>query len=299
MTVSVAIITYNHAAFIAECLDSILMQETDFEWEIVIAEDASTDGTRDICKRYANLYPEKIRLLPESPNLGMIRNFTRVFEACRGAYMAFTEGDDFWTDKYKLQKQINHLESHPHQSLCFHSVRQWFVWNGENNARTFPENLAKNTFTTEDLLQGWFVPSTSVVLRIYADFTLPDWFAYCKSGDIPLLLLLSLRGPFGYINESMAVYRIHDHGVSRTHRGYQKISAMVFILENFNIYSDFRFKDEIAQSIIREIDLHYPGQPKAATLHTPAKTKQEMSAIQKLLSLPKRLIRKHAAQAAN
>jgi glycosyltransferase involved in cell wall biosynthesis len=291
MTVSVAVITYNHAAFIAETLDSILMQEAGFDWEIVIAEDASKDGTREICRRYADQYPERIRLLPEAPNLGMIGNFTRVFEACNGRYMAFTEGDDFWTDRHKLQKQADHLDTHPDQSLCFHSVRQWFVWNGQNNSRTFPEQLPKNTFTTEDLLKGWFIPSTSVMLRKYADFVLPDWFRHCKSGDIPLLLLLSLKGPFGYIDESMAVYRIHDHGISRTHRGYQKIAAMVFILEQFNIYSQFRFRQDIEASIVREIDLHYPGNEKTVTSNASTTKKSGLSTVRQLLSLPKRLIK--------
>lgn len=259
MKVTVAVITFNHEAFIAEALDSILMQETTFDWNIVIGEDGSKDGTRSICEAYATSHPEKIRLLPAQPNMGMMENFIRVFNACEGAYMAFTEGDDFWTDRHKLQKQAEHLDANPDQSLCFHAVRQWFTWNGENASRRFPEAISSTTFGTEDLLKGWFIPSTSVMLRKYPEFRFPEWFRYAKSGDIPLLLLYSLLGKIGYMDELMGVYRIHDHGISRTHRGYQKISAMIYILEQFNIQTSFRFRKAIESSIIREIDLHYPG----------------------------------------
>jgi hypothetical protein len=96
------------------------------------------------------------------------------------------------------------------------------------------------------------------MMRKYNDFTFPDWFFHCKSGDIPMLLLLSLRGSIGFLDQIMAVYRIHDHGISTTHRSYKKIVAMIYILEQFNIYTGHRFRDAIEASMIREIDLHYP-----------------------------------------
>jgi glycosyltransferase involved in cell wall biosynthesis len=290
MKVSVAVITYNHEPFIAEALESILMQQADFSWEIVIGEDGSTDRTREICEQYANAHPSRIRLLPLQSNMGMIRNFRRVFEACSGEFLAFTEGDDFWTDPGKLVKQVNHLDAHPEQSLCFHAVHQWFVWNGENASRKLPDNLNGNTFTTEDLLKGWFIPSASVMLRKYKNFALPDWFMHCKSGDIPMLLLLSLRGEIGFIDEIMAVYRIHDNGISITHRGYQKIIAMIYILEQFNIHTGFRFRKSVEASMIREIDLHYPSP--AVSNSTPTSQPGEKPDRRKSLDFLRQLIRR-------
>ena len=122
MKVSVCIITYNHARFIGQALESALMQKTNFDYEIVIGEDCSTDNTGLICKKYAEMYPDKIRLLQNDKNLGVIENFKRTLYACKGEYVALLEGDDYWTDELKLQKQVDFLESNRDYAIVFHNA---------------------------------------------------------------------------------------------------------------------------------------------------------------------------------
>ncbi|MBI4315421.1 MAG: glycosyltransferase, partial [Chloroflexi bacterium] len=120
--VSVRTVTYNHEGFIARCLEGILMQRTSFPFEVVVGEDCSTDRTREIVLAYAAEFPDKIRVITSERNVGGARNAVRVQQACRGKYQAFCEGDDYWVDPLKLQKQVNFMETHPEIPLCFHNA---------------------------------------------------------------------------------------------------------------------------------------------------------------------------------
>jgi len=118
--VSVCSITYNHEKYISEAIDSFLMQETDFPFEILIGEDCSTDGTRKIIDAYIEKYPNIIKLITAENNVGMIQNIKRTFEASIGFYIAFCEGDDYWTDTKKLQIQIDEMKKYPSIDISFH-----------------------------------------------------------------------------------------------------------------------------------------------------------------------------------
>src|SRR5262245_24288404 len=120
--VSVAMITYNHGNFIAQAVESILMQVVNFDYEIIIGEDCSTDETRNVVIEYRNRFPHRIKMLLHDKNVGLMQNFIQTIEACRGQYVALCEGDDYWTSPYKLQKQVDFLESHPEYAICFHNV---------------------------------------------------------------------------------------------------------------------------------------------------------------------------------
>jgi glycosyltransferase involved in cell wall biosynthesis len=263
MTVNVCLITYNHEEYIAQAIESILNQEGSFRIRVIIGEDWSKDNTRAICKTYAEKHPDIIQLLPNESNLGMMKNFLRTREACDGKYIAFLEGDDYWTDPLKLQKQVDFLEANPDYCLCFHNVIKKKTRNNNYGEWPFHASLERDVFTTDDLLTQWFIPSGSVLFVNYPDFVLPDWFVHCKSGDIPFLLLISLRGKIKYIDEIMGVYRIHDAGVSTTHIGYEKIIAMIYIYENFNIYTRFKYHKKIREAIIHEITYHLPRNEEA------------------------------------
>ena len=127
--VSVCMITYNHESYIHQAIEGVLTQNTTFPYKLVIGEDYSADGTRKICQEYANLYPDKIDLLPSSSNLGMQRNFSRTLNVCTGKYIALCEGDDYWTDPMKLQKQIDILENENHIGKSFKlGVYRSFEW---------------------------------------------------------------------------------------------------------------------------------------------------------------------------
>ncbi len=258
MKVSVCMITYNHENFIEQALENVLKQETDFPVEIVIGEDFSKDRTRQICIDYAAKYPGVIKLITTEYNVGMQKNFFRTYKECDGNYIAFIEGDDYWTDPLKLQKQVDFLNANPDYCACFHNVVLKNTRNNIVQEWPFITGLQKDTFVTEDLLSAWFIPSGSVVFERDPGFILPDWFYFCKSGDIPFLLLLSLQGKLKYLNEVMGVYRLHDNGISATHIGYDKIVAMIYIYENFNVHTNYKFKDRIREAVIYEITHHMP-----------------------------------------
>src|SRR5262249_32985339 len=122
MKVSVLVLAYNHERFIGHTLESVLSQQVGFDWEVVIGEDCSTDGTAAVVRRYANRHPERIRVLPRERNLGMHRNFADTWAACRGQYIAILEGDDYWTSPTKLSRQAAFLDARPDYTECFTDV---------------------------------------------------------------------------------------------------------------------------------------------------------------------------------
>ena len=121
---SVVLLTYNHAPYITDCIEGVLAQKVSFPIEVIIAEDCSTDGTRKICEEYARKYPNLIRLIEYGENVGAVANEQRALLAAKGKYIATCEGDDYWTDADKLQKQVDFLESNPDYSVCFHRYRK-------------------------------------------------------------------------------------------------------------------------------------------------------------------------------
>jgi glycosyltransferase involved in cell wall biosynthesis len=256
-------ITYNHEKFIDQAIDSALNQVTDFPFQLVIGEDGSTDATRKICELYQERYPDKILLLPKKGNLGMMKNFLRSYRACEGKYIAFLEGDDYWTDSTKLQKQVDFLEANEGYSACFHNVVMKNERLGEDSEWNLHTQLPKDSFNTEDVLGPWFVPSLSFVFVNYPDFLLPEWFFNCKYGDLPFMLLLSLKGNFKYINEVMGVYRLHDTGLTTKDMGYDKIIVMVYIYECFNIHTAYKYKEKVREAMIYEISRHVPKEEQA------------------------------------
>ena len=121
--VSINCITYNQEEYVADAIEGFLMQKTDFDYEILIGEDCSTDNTRKIVEEYAAKYPDKIRLITSERNVGCRKKFTEGFSSnSKGKYIAECEGDDYWIDPYKLQKQVDYLEGNPECTLCFHAA---------------------------------------------------------------------------------------------------------------------------------------------------------------------------------
>ncbi len=208
MKVSVALITYNHEKFIAESIDSVLKQEVDFDYEIVIGEDSSTDATRRIVTDYQKKHPEKIRSLLREKNLGMNRNFAETLQACSGEYIALLDGDDYWSSPHKLQKQVDFLENHPECVMCFHDVTVLFE-DGKQEAWRHLSSKSKEFFTVEDVLKGNFIPTGSALFRTGLVQKFPEWFYGLRLGDWPLFFFLAQHGKIGFINELMGVYRIH------------------------------------------------------------------------------------------
>lgn len=266
--VSVLVITYQHAGYIEQCLDGILMQRTDFPVEVLVGEDESTDGTRAICQRYAAEHPDRIRLfLRERRDVIYINgkptgraNFLKLLDDAKGEFIAVCEGDDHWTDPLKLQKQVNAMRANPHWSGCFHQVKLSIGSGSGAEGRIFPVKPEISEFTTNELLRPWFIPTCSLLFRNADPIQLPAWTRSTQSLDIPLILLLSLKGPIGYLDGVMGVYRIHGLGVSQSseHRGYDKVKAMAYIYELFNVHTNYRFKDRVSEAFVEEVKAHLP-----------------------------------------
>jgi glycosyltransferase involved in cell wall biosynthesis len=210
---SVRVITYNHARFIRQALDSVLAQQTDFPYEIVIGEDCSTDGTRDIVVECQRRHPDRIRLLLSERNMGSRHNFIRTFEACRGQYVALLDGDDYWTSPHKLQRQVDFLDQNPDYATCFHDALMVHE-DGTRPADRMVGSNVRESLDLLDILGGTLPPTSTAVLR--ANFRkLPDWFQQLPFCDWPLQIVSARHGKVAYLNEVLGVYRLHPGGISR------------------------------------------------------------------------------------
>jgi glycosyltransferase involved in cell wall biosynthesis len=220
MKVSVRIITYNHAPFIRQAIDSVLMQKTNFDFEIVIGEDGSKDGTREITQEYAGRHPDKIKLLlNDRKNVIHIHgkptgrwNFINTLKNCRGEYVALLDGDDYWTSPDKLQKQVDLLDKNPQCAICFHNIE---VINSDGSHGADEMARGRQPFyTLTDLLDGKFFPATGSVMfrnRLFGE--MPEWIKTVMLGDYSLHVLNGQHGQFCYLDEVLGVYRRHAGGI--------------------------------------------------------------------------------------
>ncbi len=252
--VSVCMITYNHEKFITRAIESVLMQETDFDCELVIGEDCSTDRTRKIVMEYKKKYPDKIRLLLPEKNIGMISNFVQTLKACHGQYVALLEGDDYWTNPLKLQKQADFLDANPDFAICFHNaISMWE--SGERPPKLLCPDDLKEVSTLEDLIYANIIPTLTVMFRNKLFDIFPSWYSNLKYGDWPLHILNAQYGKIGYINETMAVYRIHQGGVaSAAHTNINKyienMEGLIQLYEVINIHFKYKYKKIIKKRIL-------------------------------------------------
>ena len=210
--VSVLMLTYNHERFIAQAVESVLAQETSFPIEIVVGEDCSTDRTREILLKLQQSHPGTIRLLFREKNLGPQKNYASTFAACTGQYIAMLEGDDYWTNPKKLQKQVDALDAHPEWSVCFHITRRVYD-DGSKEPELYPANWTKEVATVHDLFQGNLFNTCSQVFRNRLFGALPSWLLEVEPGDWITNILNADCGPVGCILEVMADYRIHSQGL--------------------------------------------------------------------------------------
>ena len=196
--ISVLMITYNHARFIRQALDSVLAQKVDFSYEVVIGDDASPDGTGAILAEYAGKFPDRIRLLLRPKNIGMNANLADTLAACRGEYVALLEGDDYWIDSEKLTQQAGFLDGHPECVSCFHNVIVFSDdagavvegYHAQPDGRQLmcaPDLPAR--FSQGDLIRRNYIPTCSVMFRRSSAGSLPPWFTKLHLGDHPLHIL--------------------------------------------------------------------------------------------------------------
>lgn len=245
--VSISCTTYNQINFIRKCLDGFLMQKTNFNYEIIIYDDASTDGTNLVIQKYAQRYPGLFNVFYQKENQysqgirGMMPRFN--FPRAKGKYIALCEGDDYWTDPLKLQKQVDYLERNKDDILVFHNA---FKLYSDGHNELF--NVYKRShYEAKDLWDQWLIPTATVMFR-NSNLFYPDWLFKSSHGDLGLFLLLGEYGSFGFINEASSVYRIHEKGV--TTRDFNTIPHKKKHLEqlkNMNSYFQFKYKSQIAK----------------------------------------------------
>ena len=250
--VSACIITYNHEKFIRNCLDAAVKQKLDFDYEIIIGEDKSTDNTLTICKEYEQEYPNLIKVIDHTKNLGMIGNWIATLEKCTGDYIALCEGDDFWTDNLKLQKQVTFLVENEKFTLCGTKVRSLdeSKVQGESEGKKYgeivlDEVLRKNQFTT-----------CTAVLKKSA-MQLPPWqnFRSFFTVDWPLWCSLLKKGKGYNFNLVTAQYNIHSGGATS---GRNRINTLKNKLEDRILMIDnFPHKKSIIKKYGIKIIFHY------------------------------------------
>jgi glycosyltransferase involved in cell wall biosynthesis len=253
--VSIACISYNQAKYIREAIDSLLMQETNFSYEMVIHDDASTDGTDHIIEEYASKYPHLMFPIYQKENQhskGIRILATFVFPRCRGKYIAICEGDDYWTDPCKLQKQVAFLEANEEFSLCFTKVG--ICRNGtiddEQYSKDYQRILEDRTdFTIEDILKDNFIHTCSVVFRRINLLNYPDWTRQLPLGDWPLYMINSLHGKLKYIDELTAVYRMHEGSVWSTKPSVERYKVQFDFYLLVSKYLDNKYDEIIIKSI--------------------------------------------------
>jgi len=210
ITISVVLITYNHEKYISQAIESILMQDTTFDFKIIIGDDFSTDRTREIVLMYQQKYIEKIEVIFSPTHQGPMANVVNTFTASNGKYIAVLEGDDYWIDSKKLSKQVEFLENHPEFSMCF--TDRIFVTE-ENNLvvkNGLPQSKRQH-LTYKEVLSGFTPPTQTVIFRseYIKNTEFLQKYSTVYNGDTFLFSYLSTKGNVGYLDFISAAYRIN------------------------------------------------------------------------------------------
>jgi glycosyltransferase involved in cell wall biosynthesis len=260
--VSIKMITYNHAPFIAQAIEGVLQQKTNFPFELVIGEDCSTDGTREIVFEYQKKHPDIIHVITSETNVGMKKNGLRAIKACRGKYLAFCEGDDHWHDPLKLQKQVDHLESHPECGLVYSSYDVYHVTSKERikdyiNYRKWemPENPSIYDILESKGGRSRGLSTCTVMVRrtLYEQVMKADPYLFQSDefimGDTQLWAEISTMARLHYIPESLATHNITDESATRSKDekkvarfGISGAKLQLYLCDKYDLPSHIRHK---------------------------------------------------------
>lgn len=259
MVVSINCITYNQEKYISEAIESILMQRTKFKFEILIHDDASTDKTAEIIRAFEKKYPSIVKPIYQSENQYSKGVNVLMLNSIRakGKYVAICEGDDYWTDPNKLQKQVDYLENHKECSMCVHAVNMVDNYKNDLFLSIRPSRVDK-IFTAEEVIQGGggLFGTNSIMYPSIFEKNTPAFFETAPVGDYPLAIYLALKGTVYYIDEFMSAYRVGSEGswvkknslsLDRKITHYDSIADM---LEDINGYSEYKYDEVIKRTIL-------------------------------------------------
>lgn len=232
LMVSINCLAYNHGKFIRETLEGFAMQKTNFRFEAIVHDDASTDNTAEIIREYAEKYPDIIKPIYEKENQYSKKDgsLERIMnEACKGKYIAICEGDDYWTDPYKLQKQVDFLETHSDYVICSHNFRCYIQESDSFESwLTCGDTVYDwNAFISRE---NWLTQPLTCLYRSSA-FNLDEYLQYKNSKDVTLFYYLLKKGKGMYFKDYMGVYRIHNGGVWSGASGTEQLYAELLTLK--------------------------------------------------------------------
>ncbi|MBF6652754.1 hypothetical protein C3B47_07585 [Flavobacterium columnare] len=251
--VSVCMITYNHEKYIKQAIESILMQKTNFDFELIISNDNSNDTTHKIILDLLeeHIDSKKIKYLHNKKNLGMMPNFIQAIQNCKGEYIALCEGDDYWTDPEKLQKQVDFLDTNKNFAICFHPVN--IVYQNE----IIEDNITKkvrNHTSIYDLASGNYIHTCSVLYRNNLYNSFPKYFYSTPVGDYFLHLLNAQYGDIYRLEETMGNYRVHDTSYWSSKKQNEREAIWIEFLKNIKP----SFPKKIQKIIDKQIKTHQP-----------------------------------------
>ena len=250
---SVCVITYNHKDYIRECLDSILDQKTDFSYEIIIADDFSTDNTRAIIEEFKDKYTEVIKLIFQPKNVGGHQNFFDLMTSPKGKYVAYIEGDDYWTDVTKLQQQVDFLEQNDDYAICGHWTRNIDSKGLPLLIPFFTGQKCPESFTIPDCIKGVVLHPNTWVYRNFA-INFPPILSSLPAGDDPFLLMILNNGKGYCIRKTMSIYRIHSAGAWSKKSAQQQSLDQLNCMYNVPKFVKSGYEDDIEKALkeIRE-----------------------------------------------
>jgi len=250
LRLSVCLVTFNHEEYIDQALQSVFDQRTSSKFELVVGDDGSSDRTPDIVMRSASKAPVHTRVIVQERNVGLVENFRRTFNACRGDYVALLDGDDYWTDREKLEKQCQFLDLHSEYSMCFHNV-EVLMPDGSYCKENYTGVDDQRDLTIEDLFQANPIATCSAVLRRRVLTELPAWFESSIFEDWPLYMLYAERGKIGYLRDVMGVYRNHGRGAWSGLSPEAQADAVVTFLNAMDAHLGGRHSDAIRACLSR------------------------------------------------
>lgn len=255
LMVTIRCLAYNHEPYIRQCLEGFVMQKTNFRFEAVVHDDASTDGTAGIIREYAEKYPDIIKPIFETENQYSKRNgsLRRIMnEHTHGKYVALCEGDDYWIDPLKLQKQVDFMEKNHDYSMCFHNAVEFY-----DDIPKLPNFFCNITESREvmlkEIVEAWIVPTASMLYRKTVIDDYPQWTSQIYSGDLTLQLIAYSKGRLFYMNQIMSMYRKTFQSESSSSKLLGKLDFVykqhALLYKLFNEYTNFKYQDILKKEI--------------------------------------------------
>lgn len=245
MKLNVILITYKQEEYIRQTIESILMQKTNFAFNLVVADDCSPDSTLDIIKEYQKESDIEFQILDTPKNWGYTENYKRAFAACKGEYIAIMEGDDYWTSSLHLQKHVDFLDAHPECTMSFNRHDRLFVDKGYNDIPEWKYEGDYRLIETEEMVLGNQIGNLSCCVsrnipiedKIFEAYFFADWL---------LGMYLGMFGPLAQQKEVTSAYRVHDNGQWSRMSEKEQYLTLLKMIEEYDPLLDYKYTDEFS-----------------------------------------------------